>query len=189
MSDEIIINQDGQPENPNAYKTGFAVMSLVISLINFLLFGCLFSFVSAPISIILSVISLATHRGGKTMAVAGIIISVISVSLLTYINIAYKGVMDDWNLFLINAPEYVEDYNQTGEVPDEFSEYFAPEYDKYWSIMGMKDFSEFYMYLIKYMDSGDSYNDSNSSSRDRESLVDLSQRIWGWGTLPLAIQN
>ena len=54
-------------KKPEELKTGLAVASFVISLVNFIFCGLMLSFISAPISIIMGIVSLVKKRGGKVV--------------------------------------------------------------------------------------------------------------------------
>ena len=56
--------------------------------------------------------------------------------------------------FALDGPQYVADYEATGDIPEEFQKYQDPKYDKYWPSFNVHNFDEFYAQLVKqYKDS------------------------------------
>ncbi len=54
-------------------------------------------------------------------------------------------------MFTSNAQFYIDDYEATHEVPEEFQKYNDPKYDDIWAnsgVEGVDDFDSFYAYLI-----------------------------------------
>ena len=145
------------PENPNEYKKGLSVTAFVLSLVN-LLCCCSFVYAVSPIgyifvvpAIILAIISLATKRGGKGLAIAALIIAGISLVFMIAISVVFKEPAQDIVKLSQNADQYIQMWEETGEVPEEFQKYRDPKYDDIWKNMTppMKNFDEFYDYLIK----------------------------------------
>ncbi|MDE6848619.1 MAG: hypothetical protein K2J44_04655 [Ruminococcus sp.] len=172
---------------PNSFKTGLAAASFVISLINLVFCACMGSFVTAPISIILGVVSLATHRGGKVFAILGIVISVISAVLFGFYMYVIVKVAPDFVYFHRNSTEIISAYEADGTIPEQFEKYRSSDYDKYWNAMGCTDFDGFFRiwidtYKRRYGYNAPSVPDNSESPssvpetpRDnREELVDLS---------------
>lgn len=179
---------DNNGKLPNAFKTGLATASFVISLLNLVFCACMGSFITAPLSIIFGIISLATHRGGKVFAILGIVISVISaVVFCLYMSVAVK-IAPDMIYFQENSTEIISEYEKDGTIPEQFEKYRSAEYDKYWKSMGCDDFDGFFKvwidtYKSRYGYSAPSAPDGSESTpsvpeipdndRDREELVDL----------------
>ncbi|MBR1592966.1 MAG: DUF4190 domain-containing protein [Ruminococcus sp.] len=137
--------------NPNADKKGLAIAALVLGILAIVVCGC-GAFIFAPISIILAIVSLATHRGAKPAAIIGLVLSVISILVIVLISTAYREPIEDFSKFMNNSEQYVEMYKATGEVPEEFQKYKDPKYDDVWKGNNMKSFDEFYAYLIESVD-------------------------------------
>ncbi|MBR2284435.1 MAG: hypothetical protein IJ874_08490 [Ruminococcus sp.] len=131
------------PENLNQYKKGFAITAFVLSLVN-LLCCCAFSYVLATLAIIFAIISLATHRGGKGLAIAGLIIAGIALIAVIIVQVIFGEAIQDYVKFIQNGDAYVQMWDETGETPDEFSKYYDEKYDSWWESMGFKSFREFY---------------------------------------------
>ncbi|MDE5771265.1 MAG: hypothetical protein K2I06_06495 [Ruminococcus sp.] len=172
---------------PNSFKTGLATASFVISLLNLVFCACMGSFITAPVSVILGVVSLATHRGGKIFAILGIVISVISSVLFAlYMYVAVK-VAPDVMYFQQNSTEIISAYESDGEIPEQFEKYRSSDYDKYWNAMGCNDFDGFFKIWIESYKRKYGYTAPSSvpdnpettapetpkNDRNREELVDL----------------
>ena len=135
----------------NSQKKGMSIVALVFGILSIVVCGC-GAFIFAPISIILSIIALATHRGAKPAAIIGMILSILSILIIVVIGVVYKEPMEDLIKFSSNAEQYVEMYKATGEVPDEFKKYEDPKYDEIWKGSNMNSFEEFYADLIDKVD-------------------------------------
>lgn len=61
-------------------SSGLAVASMVIGIISFLL-SCCYGGILGIIGLILGIVSVAGHKGGKGMAIAGIIMSALSIAI------------------------------------------------------------------------------------------------------------
>lgn len=170
---------NGQPQPYNNFQpiqqpkkpVGFAVTSFVLSLANILLCCCM-TYILAPLSIIFGSVSIATKRGGKGLAVAGIVISSLTIIAMLVSNIVFKDVNDDFVTFAQNYQYYIDEYDETGEVPEEFQKYGDPKYDRFWHAMGFSGFDEFYGMFIEnfkqqqYGYGGYDYGGSGESSYD-----------------------
>lgn len=174
-----------EEENPNAYKTGLAIAALVISIINLLCCcGIFLGFVAIPVALILAIISLATHRGGKAMAITSIVISVISAIFLIF-NIAIAAKFyPDIMYFAQHDEQIIAEYEATGKIPERYEKYRDSKYDKYWASMGLESFDEFFADFIEEYkkdmeaEKSSSGSDKNkkttgSYNRDGEELVEL----------------
>lgn len=129
--------QPMQPQQPAPEeKKGFAIASLVLGICSIVLMCCCCTnVITAPISIVLGIISLATHRGGKGMSIAGIILSALSILLLF---ICYQSTAVFWknsDQILQDYTQLVEDadtvfpaYEKDGTVPDYLQKYYEGEY-------------------------------------------------------------
>lgn len=173
---------------PNSLKTGFATASFIISIINLIFCASMLSFITVPVSIILSIVSLATHRGGKVFAIFGIIISVISAFLFGAFLYVFMKISPDIMYFQENSTEIISEYETDGTIPEQFEKYRSPDYDKYWEAMGCNDFDGFFkMWIDSYKqaygytspsvpdnsESPSSVPETPKNNRDREELVDL----------------
>lgn len=153
-------------DNPNAEKKGLAITAFIISLINLI---CCFTSTSiflVPIVLILAIISIATHRGAKGLAIAAIIIGLIAAVIYAGINIAFKEPIQDFKKFTTNAQYYIDDYEATGEVHEDFVKYRDPKYDEIWAnsgVEGVDDFDSFYAYLIDTMKQSQAQQSSSTS--------------------------
>lgn len=152
-----------------------AVTSFVLSLVN-IVFCCCATFVLAPLSIVFGIVSLAKRWAGKGLAIAGIIISsvsvvfmVISVILTNTVFSDFKDIYIDVMKFSVNADKYIEEYQETGEVPEDFQKYRDSKYDYIWERNGYKNFDEVFDTFMKgFMDSYSQYGnyDDRSDRRD-----------------------
>lgn len=186
---------DGQYNNPYNYNQyGFqpqqvkkpiwaAVTSFVLSIVN-IVFCCCMTYILAPLSIIFGIVSLAKKWAGKGLAVAGIIISSVSLVLMiissVFMNTTFKEPYQDMMKFAASPDKYIEEYQETGEVPEDFQKYCSPEYDSWWKFMGYNKFEDFFADYVKgFMSTYRSYNNntdndksSNESNSDRDKFFD-----------------
>ncbi len=87
------------------------------------------------------------------------------------LNILFGAVAKDAAKLGKNPQYYVELYDETGEVPEEFRKYCDPKYDKLWKAMNIDGFEEFYGMLIDELDRNSSQTKSgrrSGSSDERE---------------------
>lgn len=193
MSDEFYIDdtQDngfeqhdgagGSANDPYANSKGLAVASFVLSLVNIFCCCCSLSFILAPLAIIFSIVTLVQKRGGKGFAIAGLVISGIVLLAIIATELAFGEPAQDFTTFANNGAAYVEMYEETGEVPDEFTKYRDPKYDRYWESLGTEDFDDFYGRFVNWykqnvLGNGSVYigePDGSTTPDDGEALVDL----------------
>lgn len=141
---------DVQPNQKTGY--GFAVASLVISLVNLFIFGTLLSFIALPLCILFTIIAFKKKGQGKGMAVAGLIISIISSLILVFCIYFFADVFKDMSYFVENEKQIIEEYHETGKVPDRFKKYGKPAYDKFWEVSGYDSFEKFFDEFIDEAD-------------------------------------
>lgn len=172
---------DGQYNYDQNFQTAkqptwAAVTSFVLSIVN-VVFCCCATFVFAPLSIIFGIVSLAKKWAGKRLAISGIIISsvslvfmVISVILTNTVFSEFKEPYMDMMKFAMNPNKYIEEYQETGEVPEDFQKYCDPKYDEWWENSGYEDFNDFFDDFMKgFMDSYSQYgyiDDDNDVHND-----------------------
>lgn len=82
-----------EPSNPK--DSGLAIASLVLGILSLLSSCCIFyvSIVLAIVSLVLGIVSLAGKHGGKGMAIAGIVLSSISVLLGIAVGVLFSFAM------------------------------------------------------------------------------------------------
>lgn len=101
--------------------SGLSVISMVFGIIAFVCFG--FAFPFAIIGLIMAIIVIVKHKGGKGFAIAGIITSLISL-IITFLIAASVVVMipykDDVVDLYSNASQYVQEYKETKDFPPLF---------------------------------------------------------------------
>ena len=127
---------------------GFAVAAFVISLVNMIIFGSMLSFICVPLALLFAIISLAQHRRGKALSIISIVISAISTIIFVRVVTIAVRVYPDIRYFLDNDRQIVEDYNETGEIPERFVKYEAPKYDLYWDSVGYESFEGFFDWFV-----------------------------------------
>lgn len=152
MENEIyydMMKDNPDEHNPESGRIGFAVTSLVLGIVSVVLCCCGLGYICAPLSIIFGIISLVKRRGGKALAVTGIILSAITVIALAIFTVAYGAVMKKFMKFSENAPQIIEEYHETGELPDYIDEFRDEEYDQIWKNMGYESFDELFEEFIK----------------------------------------
>ncbi|MDE5855003.1 MAG: DUF4190 domain-containing protein, partial [Ruminococcus sp.] len=154
-----------------------AIVSFVLSIVNVVACCCM-TYVFAPLSIIFGIVSLAKKWAGKGLAVAGIVISsitlVIAIVSSVLMNTIFKEPYEDIMKFVVNADYYVQEYQKTEEVPDDFKKYCDPKYDSWWDYMGYDSFEDFYdEYMEGFMSNykrsyGGNYNNDYNDSYDND---------------------
>ena len=182
MSNDVYIDNNNysapEEKSDKSLSKGFAITALVLSIVNIVC--CFFTLtpIFATLALIFAIISLATHRGGKGIAIAAIILAGIAYAIFIGIAVAYKEPIQDYAKFIGNAEHYVQLYDETHEVPEEFQKYNDAKYAKMWADSGFKNFNEFYAQLIAELKkNGITGNGAAASSGDSGSdPVDLSFR-------------
>lgn len=109
-------------EEQNASK-GLSVASLILGILSMLC--CCIGFPFAIIGIILAIVSLVKHKGGKGFAIAGLITSGITmiISVITAISLVpMMPYIDGWIDFGQNAQSYMEEYEEYGTYPPVFED-------------------------------------------------------------------
>jgi len=189
-------------------RLAFALLSFIFSFIPILLCCCniypaitVFLIFISVTSLIFGVISLASHRDGKGFAITGVIISVIMIVSLIFSLIFLAEPCKDMMKFSQHPQEYIDEYEETGEVPEEFEKYNDSKYDWFWNSMGMNSFSDFYgqfiqqykeqnsWYLQSPYNSGSSGSESNGSSSNssESSPQETTTRPANYGEDPITI--
>ena len=151
MENEVyydMMKDNPDEHNPESGKIGFAVTSLVLGIVAVVLCCCGLGYICAPLSIIFGIISLVKRRGGKGMAITGIILSSITVIVLAIFTVLYGALMKEIIKFSTEAPQIIEQYEETGELPDYLEKYRGEEYDEFWKESGYENFDEFFKELI-----------------------------------------
>ncbi len=156
--------------NINSEKKGLAIASLVLSLVSLLCCICGLGLICAPLSIIFGIIALVSKRGGKGMAIAGIIISALVIIGMVGAYATYGTIFKVAFQYGMNEEEYKAEYERTGKAPADFDEYRDPKYNKQWKLVDCDNFDEFFGWLIENTDSSSS---SVSYSSDEETPVSL----------------
>ena len=187
------VNSYNMPQKKPKQLT-FALLSFVFSLLPPLMCCCamfpavtVFLIIISLLAIIFGIISLAGHKDGKGFAISGIIISVLTVIPLLFSLLFLRGVNEDMIAFSQDPQKYIDDYKETGEIPEEFSEYEDPKYDWFWRMTGSGSFSEFYGSFLEQYEQQNSWMlapSSGSSSNGNESSNDSSKDSTESSTLP-----
>lgn len=161
MSEEIYYDQNpyynnGEGGNPESEKKGFAIAALVLGIISILCGCCGFGFITAPLSIIFGIIALVKRQGGTVMSIVGITLSTVFtvaiIALTIFINTKFGYIFNDYMKFVENAPEVVEEYHETGELPDYLEKYNDPKYDEFWESGGFDDFNDFFDQFVEQLE-------------------------------------
>ncbi len=113
----------GSPEIQNPVpqkKSGLAIASLVFGILSLIGFCCCgITVITAPLALIFGIISLAKKRSGTGMAIAGVVMAVLSILM---IGVMIYSVKD----FLPYSEEIVQDYAQLINDQDDV----FPAYEK-----------------------------------------------------------
>lgn len=137
-------------ENGGGSK-GAAIAALVFGILSIVCLCCGIGALFGIVGLILAIIVLAGRKNGKGLAIAGLIMSIISI-LVTVLAIAkVMPYVDSLMDLTVNAEQYIEEYEETGEVP-EFFEKLGEDYN-----MSEEDVQELMETFIE------SYNEASAS--------------------------
>lgn len=172
QSNWLAQEQQQENPNPNANKSGLAVASFVLGLVSFLLMCCCcVSVITAPLSIIFAIISLAGRRARKGFSIAGIIFSSLSIIVLVWsvgMNaVWYKNlsvVAEDYTQLAEDANEIFPAYEESGEIPEFLEKYTSGDFQKWFDRYDM-DFNDIMDWFAKQYDAG-MFDDAASGERD-----------------------
>lgn len=143
-------NGEQEPEmKERSNSIGLSIASLVLSLVSLVGCCCGLSFIAAPLSIIFGIVALALHHRGKGMAIAGIIVSAVMTLVTIYGVIAFGGYVKDYFKFIGEAETVIEEYQETGDLPDYLEKYNDEEYRDFWNQNGYDDFDDFFEDVIE----------------------------------------
>lgn len=158
---------DGQLYNvpKNKKPIWAAIVCFVTSLVN-LLSLCCCSYILAPISLVFGIISLAKKWRGTSFAISGIVISAVTLVFMIISQIAFGEMSRDLSYIIIESEKYAEEYAETGEIPEAFEKYTAPEYDRYWRMFDCDNFYEFLDFIMSIYNTGRNVENSSDSSND-----------------------
>ncbi|MCC8135283.1 MAG: DUF4190 domain-containing protein [Ruminococcus sp.] len=163
--DNNVYYQEEEPDKKSG-KKGFAIASLVLGIVSVVCCCCGLGFIAAPLALIFGIISLAKHRGGTAMSIVGIVLAAISLIFTLAYTVLYgptiKQVYGDYITFVGEADTVIEEYQETGELPDYLEKYNDDEYEAFWKSYGYESFNEFFDDFI------DGYNEvaSEDSTED-----------------------
>ena len=185
-------------QKPPKKSIALALTGFIISLTTMLMCCCtlfpavsVFLFIVSLFAMIMCIVSLCTKKGGKGFAIAGILISAMMCVVYLLSFTVFKGVNDDMVAFSRNPQKYIDDYHETGEIPEEFSEYTDPKYDAFWKASGYDGFEEFYKQFIEQYDtqgfSSYSYGNSNDDDESSESSTESTTLPDNYGEDPITI--
>ena len=132
---------------------------------NFIVFRNFLSFITVPLCIILAIISLVGKRSGKGLAIASIVISVISACIFISVTAVVVKLYPDMKYFVENEQQIVEQYEEDGTIPERYKKYDTPRFQKYWKAMGCDDFEEFFGLFIQM------YSKEKSKITDDDSVT------------------
>lgn len=172
MSEEIYINNDyiEEPEeNPEQYKKGFAITSFVLGLLSLLCCCMGLSFVLAPLSLIFGIIALVKKQGGKGLSIAGIVMSVISIIIITVASVQFSKFYPDIEYFVEHDKQIIAEYDEDGTIPERYNKYRDPKYDDLWESMGVKDFDGFFDQWVKNYKQNMNTSTSSDTSKSESS--------------------
>ncbi len=128
---------------------GFAIAAIVTALVNMVIFKNIFTIISAPLCLIFAIICFKKHGRGKGLAIAGIVISVISTLIFAFYVVLIARIVPDVKYFVENDKEIVSEFKENGTIPDRYEKYLEPKFGKYWKIMGYDSFNEFFSDFVK----------------------------------------
>lgn len=133
---------------PDSQRTGLAIAALCISLINFIFFKSVLSFIAVPVSIIMAIISLKKKRGGKPFSIIAIVVSSLSTILFAFYMAIIVKIYPDMKYLTDNFNSISSEYEKTGAIPEYYDKYRDPMYNDYWKQFGVDSFDEFFEYIM-----------------------------------------
>lgn len=145
-------NYGGYPNGqvlPDSQRTGLAIAAFCISLINFIIFKSVLSFIAVPISLIMAIVSLKRKRGGKLFSIIAIVVSSLSTILFVFYAMIMVKIYPDIKYLTDNFTSITSEYEENGTIPEYYDKYRTPEYDDYWKQLGVNSFDEFFEYIMK----------------------------------------
>lgn len=149
---------EAPPVNPDERSSeiqgssSFAIVSLVLSILSLVLCCCMgFNFILAVPAVIFGIVSLVKKRRGKGMAIAGIIISAISILLTSMILAVYGPIFNNTMKVAMDFDNVYYTFNQTGEIPEYLEKYTDEKYDYLWKNSGYSDFYDFFDAMLDEM--------------------------------------
>lgn len=161
----VYYNDEELNQNENKSK-GLAIASLVLGILSIVLCCCGLGVFAAPLSIIFAIIALVSKKcGGKGMAAAGLIISIITIIFTICCYLAFGEYVKDYIRFCTEYPSVIEEYEETGELPDYIEKYRGEEFEDFFEASGYGDFDGFFEAIIDQLDDTlaiNNFNDANS---------------------------
>ena len=124
-------------------KSGFAIASLVCGILSLIGFCCCgITVITAPLALIFGIISLAKKRSGTGMAVAGIVMAVLSILMIGAMIYSVKDflpyseeIVQDYAQVIADQDEVFPAYEEDGTLPPYIAKYKESPYkellDKY----------------------------------------------------------
>lgn len=134
---------------PDSQRTGLAIAAFCISLINFIVFRSVLSFIAVPVSLIMAIVSLKKRRGGKPFSIIAIVVSSLSTILFAFYVMIMVKIYPDMKYLTDNFTSITSEYKESGAIPEYYDKYRAPEYDDYWKQLGVNSFDEFFEYIMR----------------------------------------
>lgn len=164
VNDEPCIAPESQSDTSAEEKPTkwAAITSFVISIVN-LCTCCYFGYVAIVASYFLGIMSLVKKWGAKGMAIAGVAISTVCLILTLGAELFLNDLSKCLNDVMNTAPQYYEEYSETGELPEEMEKYNTDDYSWYWSLIGVKDFAGFYDFYMNIYGAINSKTESESN--------------------------
>lgn len=155
-----------------------ALTSFILSIVN-VVFCCCCTYMTVPVSLVLGILSLAKKWRGKGFAISGVVISSVTIVVMLVSQILLGELSRDMTDIIVNSTKYAEEYNETGEIPEEFEKYNDDRYDWYWRLMGCEDFDDFYDMWMKNYSHVSSAGSSNSD--EAEDAIGEEDFYENWG--------
>lgn len=174
---EPALTEAQEAERQQIRGRAFAIAALVISLFNLLMCATLLTPITLPL-VIIFVCKSVNRKGGKTgMAVAAVIISIISAILFGLILTVFVKIYPDLKYISNHGEEIVREYDINGTIPERFDKYRDSKYDNVWDAMGYDDFDEFFDKVIiegyrKSVLKGKKYDEDDSHEKPTEPSSD-----------------
>ena len=138
----------GSPEEQTPVqekKSGLAIASLVLGILSLIGFCCCgITVITAPLALIFGIISLAKKRSGTGMAVAGIVMAVLSILMIVALIFSVKDflpyseeIVQDYAQVIVDQDEVFPAYEKDGTLPPYLEKYKESPYKELFGKYGI----------------------------------------------------
>lgn len=111
-------------------KKGLAVAALIFGILSIIGFCCCLNVITAPLALIFGFVSIAKHRGGKGMAITGIVFALLSIAIIGMMLFSVRDILPysqqittDYMQVVNDQDEVFPAYEEDGTLPDYLQKY------------------------------------------------------------------